>query len=103
MATVAVYFFSIFVSVFGFLSMIMGLFAPVMTFLAYVDLKNGRQYPWVVHLAGFFGIFTFVAVIGIMFGDMKPEEMTIYIQAPALVGVFTMWLSSLYLLITQKM
>lgn len=102
METVATYFFTIVSSVFWYISVIMGFLAPLFSFVAYRDLKDGRRLPWVVHLAGFFGLFTFVADVAIFLGNMKPEELTVYIQVPAFAGVFLLWLSGIYVLITRE-
>lgn len=102
METVAAYFVSIVSSVFWYLSVVMGFLAPLFSFVAYRDLKDGRRLPWVVHLAGFFGLFTFVADVAICLGKMKPEELTVYIQVPAFAGVFLLWLSVIYVSITRE-
>lgn len=102
METIAAFILSTFGGLFLFLSAGLGLMAPLFSFIAYRDLKDGRKLPWIVHLAGFFGMFTFVSVVCALLGDIKPDEMSVYIFAPSLAGVFMLWLAGLYLLITRK-
>jgi hypothetical protein len=47
-------------------------------------------------------MFTFVSVVCALLGDIKPDEMSVYIFAPSLAGVFMLWLAGLYLLITRR-
>lgn len=89
----------ILLSVFGILSVILGVIAPLATFASVVDLKNGRRLPVVVHLSGFFGLFTFAAVVTIIF---KGPDIPLLLKVPGAVGLVLLWISALYLAVTRN-
>ena len=85
--------------VFGILSVILGVIAPLFSFVAYCDLKDGRRLPVVVHLSGFFGLFTFAAVVTIIF---KGPDIPLLLKVPGAVGLVLLWISALYLAVTRN-
>lgn len=87
-------------SAFFLLSLIMAFIAPLFSFVAYCDLKDGRKFPWIVHIAGFFGLFSFVAAVDAAATGTEFENLSVYLQVPAYIGVLSMWMSCLYMSIT---
>ena len=78
------------------INLVLGLLAPVFTFVAVCDLvyKGKRSLPVVLYFAGFFGIFSFIYSL---FTFIDGPRLPVWVSVPAIVGFVLIWVSMAYL------